>query len=85
MDVLTTLNLEDTLQLKEKLEETSEKDWDKMNRTACGLIRSCLTQDIKYHVLYEMSAIKIWEILKKKYLTKSIEFRLLLKRRLYRF
>jgi len=56
-----------------------------MNRTAYGLIRSCLTQDIKYHVLYETSAIKIWEILEKKYLKKSIEFRLLLKRRLYRF
>jgi len=36
-------------------------------------------------VLYETSAIKMWEILKKKYLTKSIESRLLLKRRLYRF
>ena len=37
MDALTTSNLEDTLQLKEKLKETSEKDWDKMNRTTCGL------------------------------------------------
>ena len=46
---------------------------------------SYLTQDIKYHVLYETSAKKMWEILEKKYLTKSIESRLLLKRRLYRF
>ena len=44
----------------------------------CSIIRSCLTQDIKYHVLYETSARKIWEILEKKYLTH-------LKRRLYRF
>ena len=43
MDGLTTSNLEDTLRLKEKLEETSEKDWDKMNMTACGFIRFCLT------------------------------------------
>jgi len=43
MDTLTTSNLEDTLRLKEKPEETSEKDWDKMNRMVCGLIRSCLT------------------------------------------
>jgi len=71
--------------LKEKTEETSEKHWDKINRIACGLIRSCLIQDIKYHVLYETSAIKTWEILEKKYLTKSIESQLLLKRRLYRF
>jgi len=64
---------------------TSEKDWDKMNRTACGLIRSYLTQDIKYRVLHETFTMKMWEIFEKKYLTKSIESRLLLKRRLYRF
>ena len=44
-----------------------------------------MTQDIKYHVMYETFARKMWEILKKKYLTKSIETRLHLKRRLYRF
>ena len=54
MDSLTVSNLEDSLHLEEKLEETSKKDWDKMNRTTYG-IRSCLTQDIKYHVLYETS------------------------------
>ena len=36
-------------------------------------------------MLYETSATKIWEILEKKYLTKSIESRLHLKRRLYCF
>jgi len=85
MDALTASNLEDNLRLKEKQEETSVKDWDKMNRTACDLIRSCLIQDIKYHVLYQTSAMKMWEILKKKYLTNSIESRLLLKMRFYRF
>jgi len=85
MDALTASNFENTLQLKEKPKETSEKDWDKMNRTTCSLIRSCLTKDIKYYVLYEMSAKKMLEILEKKYLTKSIESRLLLKRRLYCF
>jgi len=44
-----------------------------------------LTQHIKYHVLYETFVRKLWEILRKKYLTKSIESRLQLKRRLYRF
>ena len=34
---------------------------------------------------YETFAIKMWKTLEKKYLTKSIESRLLLKRRLYRF
>ena len=36
-------------------------------------------------MLYETFARKIWEILEKKYLTKSIESRLHLKRRFYRF
>jgi len=36
-------------------------------------------------MLYETSARKIWEILEKKYLTKSIKSRLHLKRRIYRF
>ena len=82
MDALTASNLEDTLRLDKKREITTEKDWDKMNRTACGLIRSYLTQDIKYHVLHETFARQLWEILKKKYLTKSIESRLQLKKRL---
>jgi len=47
-----------------------------MNKMTCGLVRSCLTQDIKYHVLYETSERKLWEILQKKYSTRSIESRL---------
>ena len=54
MDALTASNLEDTLRLEKKHDSTIEEDWDKMNRTACGLIRSCLTQDIKYYVLHEI-------------------------------
>jgi len=47
MDALTASILEDTLRLEKKRDSTTEEDWDKMNRTACGLNRSCLTQDIK--------------------------------------
>ena len=43
MDALTTSNLKDTLRLEKKRDSTSEEDWVKMNRTACGLIRSYLT------------------------------------------
>ena len=43
MDALTTTYLEDTLRLKEKSEETSKKDWDKMNMTTYGLISLILT------------------------------------------
>ena len=51
MDVLTTSNLEDSLLYDKKLEEISEKDQDKMNQMANGVIKSCLTQDLKYHVI----------------------------------
>jgi len=68
----------------EKTRDSSEEDYDKMNRTSCGLIRSCLTHDIN-HLLHKASARQLWEIPEKKYLTKSIESRLQLKRRLYRF
>jgi len=59
MNVLNAQNLKDTLLLQEKPAETSEKNWDKMNQTACGVIKSCLTQDIKYHVMTKSSAKKI--------------------------
>jgi len=73
MDAMTTSNLEDILYFEEKSEETSGKDWDKMNRTACGVIRFYLTKDNKHYVMYETFARKIWEILERKYLTKNIE------------
>ena len=34
MNALTASNLKDSLRLEEKSEEASQKDWDKMNRTA---------------------------------------------------
>ena len=56
MDALNASNLEDTLRLEKKRSTTTEEEWEKMNRSVCGLIRSCLTQDIKYLVLHETSA-----------------------------
>ena len=85
MDALNASNLEDTLLLEKKRSTTTDEEWEKMNRSACGLIRSCLTQDIKYLALHETSAKHLWETLEKKYLTKSIESRLQLKSKLYRF
>ena len=41
--------------------------------------------DIKYHVSHETSARQLWKILEKKYLTKSVESRLQLKSKFYRF
>jgi len=59
MDELNAQNLKDMLLLQEKLVETSKKNWTKMNQTACGIIRSCLTQDIKDHMMNETFARKI--------------------------
>ena len=42
IDALTVSNLKDTLRLEKKRDSTSEEEWDKMNRTACDLVRSCL-------------------------------------------
>ena len=50
-----------------------------------GVIRSCLSQDLKFDVINETSTKKIWETLTRKYLTKNVENRLHLKRRLYHF
>lgn len=59
--------------------------WIWKNKMACAVIRSCLTRDIKYHVMTETSAKNLWKILESKYLAKSIESRLHLKRSLYHF
>ena len=46
------------------------------------MIRSCLSQDLKYDVMNKTSVKKIWETLASKYLIKNVENRLHLKRRL---
>ena len=42
MDALNAQNLEDTFELQERPTEVNEMVCKKMNRTACGIIRSCL-------------------------------------------
>ena len=51
MDALNAKNLEDTLEFQERPAEVDENVWKKMNRTACGVISSYLTQDLKYDVM----------------------------------
>jgi len=43
LDALNAQNLEDTLELQERPIEVDEKFWKKMNRTTCGIFKSCLT------------------------------------------
>ena len=69
----------------ERSPKYDETIMDKINQNACGVIRSCLEQELKYDVLNVTSAMKMWEILNNKYLTKSVENQLHLLRRLFRF
>ena len=48
-------NLEDAFELKERPEEIGEKVWKKINRTACRVIRLCLSQNVKYDMMNETS------------------------------
>jgi len=59
MDALNASNLEDTLLLEKKKSMTTDEEWAKMNKSAYGLIRSCLSQDIKYLAQHETSAKKL--------------------------
>ena len=65
--------------------ESRRESLEKMNRTTYGVISSHSTQNLKYDVMNKTSAKKIWEILASKYLPKSVENCLHLKRRFYYF
>ena len=83
LDVLIQQDLDITLE--EKPDDMSDKDWAKLNRQACGTIRLCLAKDQKYFVMKETSAKELWDKLENKYMTKSVENRLYLKKKLFRF
>ncbi|TXG65804.1 hypothetical protein EZV62_007079 [Acer yangbiense] len=65
--------------------DISDEDWEYVNRQACGTIRLCLAKDQKYFVMKETMASSLWKKLEDKYMTKSIENRLYLKKKLFRF
>ena len=83
LDVLVQQDLDITLEDKPK--DMDEKEWSKINRQACGTIRLCLVKDQKYFVMKETLAKDLWKKLEDKYMTKSIENRLYLKKKLFRF
>ena len=62
-----------------------EAEWLKLNRWACSTIRLCLAKPQKYFVMRETSTKSLWKKLEDKYMTKSIENRLHLKKQLYLF
>ncbi|KAM2496278.1 hypothetical protein ACFX1W_036168 [Malus domestica] len=71
--------------LGEKPEAMSKPEWEKLNLWACSSIQLCLAKTQKYFVMRETVASVLWQKLKDKYMTKSAENRLHLKKKLYRF
>ncbi|KAE8687328.1 Peroxidase 44 [Hibiscus syriacus] len=69
----------------EKPDDVEEKEWKRINRLACGTIRSCLSREQKYAFFKETSASKLWKALEEKILKKSGQNKLYMKKRLFRF
>ncbi|KAE8684117.1 hypothetical protein F3Y22_tig00111151pilonHSYRG00072 [Hibiscus syriacus] len=69
----------------EKPDDVEEKEWKRINRMACGTIRSCLSREQKYAFSKETSASKLWKALEEKFLKKSGQNKLYMKKRLFRF
>nr|TKS14461.1 hypothetical protein D5086_0000045350 [Populus alba] len=83
MDMLVQMNLDFTLE--DKPEDLDEKSWERINRLACSSIRLCLVKDQKYAFSEQNSAKELWQALEDKFMKKSIENRLYLKKRIFRF
>ncbi|KAH9698402.1 Integrase catalytic domain-containing protein [Citrus sinensis] len=83
LDVLCQQELE--VAFEEKHDMMNDNEWIKINRHVCGTIRLCLAKYQKYSVMRETSAKKLWETLEEKYMEKSLENRLYMKKKFYRF
>ncbi|KAL7181375.1 hypothetical protein ACSBR1_040290 [Camellia fascicularis] len=82
-DMLVQMNLH--FILGDKPDDLDEIEWEKVNLLACSSIRLCLTKEEKYAFTdYDITK-KLWKALEDKFMTKSIENRLYLKKRLFRF
>ncbi|CAL2262889.1 unnamed protein product [Prunus armeniaca] len=71
--------------LEDKPEDIDDKQWTRINLHACGAIRSFLDKELKYPYMKETPTKELWKKLEEKYMTKNIENRLFLKKRLFRF
>ncbi|CAL8150755.1 unnamed protein product [Prunus armeniaca] len=70
--------------LEDKPEDIDDKQWIRINLHVCASIRSFLDKELKYPYTKETSAKELWKKLEEKYMTKSAENRLFLKKRLFR-
>ncbi|KAE8684184.1 Flotillin-like protein 1 [Hibiscus syriacus] len=69
----------------EKLDDVEEKEWKRINRMACGTIRSCLSREQKYAFSKETSESKLCKALEEKFLKKNGQNKLYMKKRLFHF
>ena len=83
LDVLIQQDLDITLEAK--LDDMSEKNWAKLNCQACGTIKLCLAKDQKNFVMKKTSTKELWDKVENKYMSKNVENRLYLKKKLFRF
>ncbi|KAE8677291.1 Serine/threonine kinase [Hibiscus syriacus] len=84
LDTLFQQGLDITIE-EEKPEYMEEKEWGTINRLTCNTIRSCLSREQKYGYKNETSASKMWKAFEEKFLKKSSQNRLHVKKRLFRF
>ena len=82
-DMLVQMNLHFTL--GDKPDDMDEIEWERVNLLACSSIRLCLAKEEKYAFTEYDIAKKLWKALEDKFMTKSIENRLYLRKRLFRF
>ncbi|KAG2663573.1 hypothetical protein I3760_16G037700 [Carya illinoinensis] len=83
MDVLIQQELD--IALGGKPDDMTDQGWKKLNTQDCSTIRLCLTKEQKYFVMRETDARVLWQKLEDKFMKKSIESRLYLKKKLFRF
>ena len=70
---------------RDKQDDVEDIEWKMVNRLACGTIRSCLSREYKYEFSKETSASKLWKALEEKFLKKSGQNKLYMKKRLFCF
>ena len=56
---------------EEMPEDMTDAEWMKLNRQACGIIRSCLGKDQKYSFMKVTMTKELWDKLEPKYMKKS--------------
>ena len=74
-DALLQLNQQDALEENKPVDMT-DADWTLLKKKACGSIRSCLSQSIKYKMMNETLGYQMWTKLEAKYSKTTIHNKL---------